>query len=62
LYLNNAITAEIRLDAERRMARKPATREISSMPGSVMNVTEALRIIAAWGAILSKRCHIFRNL
>jgi hypothetical protein len=48
LYRNKAITAEIRLDAERRMAMKPATRETSSIPGSVMNVTEALRIIAAW--------------
>jgi hypothetical protein len=48
LYLNNAITAETRLDAERRMASKPATREMSSMPGSVMNVTEALKIIAAY--------------
>lgn len=47
LYRNKAITAEIRLDAERRMATKPATRETSSRPGSVMNVTEALRIIAA---------------
>ncbi len=41
------MTAEIRLDAERKMAMKPATRVMSSMPGSVMNVTEALRIIAA---------------
>jgi len=47
LYRNKAITAEIRLDAERRMEMKPATHETSSIPGSVMNVTEALRIIAA---------------
>src|SRR5258707_15786314 len=50
LYRNNEMTAETRLDAERRMARKPATREMSSIPGSVMNVTEALKTIAAWEA------------
>jgi hypothetical protein len=44
------MTAETRLDAERRIARKPATREMSSIPGSVMNVTEALKTIAAWEA------------
>ena len=47
LYWNKAITAEIRLDEKRRMAMKPSMHEMSSILGSVMNMTKALRMIVA---------------
>lgn len=47
LYCKSATTAEIILEAENKIASKPAIREISSKPGKEINVTEALNMIAA---------------
>lgn len=46
LYLNRATTAEIILDAENRIAIMPASRAMSSSPGSDSSVTDALRMTA----------------
>ena len=47
LYLKRAMTEETMLDAENRIATIPAIREMSSIPGRVRSVTDALRMTAA---------------
>ena len=47
LYLNKAATADTMLEAENRMAIMPASLAMSSSPGSVSRVTDALKITAA---------------
>ena len=39
--------ADIKLDADRNIAKRPAMRARSSKPGRVTNVTEALKSTAA---------------
>ncbi len=51
LYRNSAITAEAILDAENAIARKPASRGTSSSCGSDRNVTDALKMTAAYTVI-----------
>ena len=47
LYRNSAMTAETMLDAEKAIARNPASRGTSSSCGSERNVTDALKMTAA---------------
>ena len=48
LYLKSAMTAETMLEAENAMASNPASRGMSSSCGSDRNVTDALKMTAAY--------------